>query len=172
MLLVADFMTYSWATDTTKATSALNKAEGFVATVLGDISLKTYTDEVYDGNGEMVLILKNPNVVSVSSLKFSDDTVDPTTYFANSYGIRMYYAFPRGFWVIKVTYTAWWTKDTIPLDLKNAIYDLAYIYYQSWDSIGSNIKRESIDWASVEWGDLPNTDAPIEIINSYKTINV
>ena len=42
---------------------------------------------------------------------------------------------------------------------------------QAGDSLGSNIKRESIDGASIEWGELPITGA-VNIVNSYKNIYV
>lgn len=171
MLNVADFKTYSWATNDTLATSALRKAEGFVATILGDIESSEKT-ETYDWNGEYILILKRTPVVSVAELKFSGDLVDTSEYFPNEYGIRMYTQFPRGFGVISVKYTAWWTVDTIPKILKYAIYDLAWAYYLAWDTLGaSNVKRESVDGASIEWGDLQISE-PLKVINSYKTIHV
>jgi len=171
MLVLNDFKTYSWATNDTLATSALRKAEGFVATILGDIEEAEAT-ETYDGNGEYTLVLKRTPVVSVAELRFSGDLVDTTEYFPNEFGIRMYEKFPRGFGVITVKYTAWWTESTIPKRLKYAIYDLAWAYYEAWDSLGnSNIKRESIDGASIEWGDLPISE-PLKVINSYKAIHV
>jgi hypothetical protein len=75
----------------------------------------------------MTLVLKRYPVTAIETMKFSTVLVDPTTYFLqpDTGEIALYVAFPRGYNTIEVVYTAGWTADTIPTQLKYAVYDLA-----------------------------------------------
>lgn len=169
MLKTKDFIAYSGLCEE-DATSALKRAEGFVFSILWDIESKEKA-ETYNGNGEMTLVLKRFPVTAVSYMKFSGDTVDPADYFiqAEEWMIAMQSYFPRGYNVIEVQYTAWWTDATMPTQLKYAIYDLAVKIARAGDSYGSNVKSESIDGASISWWDIEKSQEE-SIINSYKRV--
>jgi len=59
----------------------------------------------------------------------------------------------------------------VPTDLKYAVYDLASKIASAGSSYGSNIKSESIDGASISWGDIEKSKEE-SIIQSYKRIYV
>lgn len=169
MLNIEDFMSYSWFS-IDDATSALKRAEGFMFSILGDVESKEKT-ETYNGNWEMSLVLKRFPVTAVEYIKFSGEP-DTDYYIQHDEGIiARYCAFPRGYNVIEIKYTAWWTVDTIPTDLKYAIYDLASKIASAWSSYGSNVKSESIDGASITWWDIEKSKEE-SIIQSYKRVYV
>lgn len=172
MLDPQKFSEYVWSCDISKATSALTQAEGFVVSILWPLDSATDTEE-YDGNGELALLLNRSPVTEITNMKFNGTTVEPSQYFLQKKTgiVRMYTPFPRGFEAVEVTYTAWYTEDTLPSDIKYAIYDIARAYLQAWDSLGSNVKQESIDGASIVWGEL-DIAKPILVLNSYKKIHV
>jgi len=172
MLNLQDFIEYTGTCDSASATSALSQAEGFAFSILWDRSEREDT-EIYDGNGENYFQLKRYPIISIASLQFDGVVVDPTSYYPNSatWEIRMYTPFPRGFNVLSVQYTAGWTAETIPSDVKFAIYDIARAYLSAGSSLGSNVVRETIDGASIEWKDLPISE-PTAILKSYSNIYV
>lgn len=70
-----------------------------------------------------------------------------------------------------VTYTAGYTEETIPSDLKYAIYDIANKIANAGDSWNSNVSKEHIDGASIEWKSLDIMNS-MNIILSYKKVAV
>lgn len=171
MLNVTEFSQYSNLC-IEDATQALARAEGVLFSILWDVELKEKT-EVYNGNGELNLVLKRYPVTLLSSLKFSGEEVDDTTYYVQEDTgiIERSVAFPRWHKIISVQYTAGWDDTNIPIDLKYAVYDLACKIASAGLSYGSNVKSESIDGASITWWDIEKSKEEAVIL-SYKRIYV
>jgi len=155
MLNLQDFILYSGLSET-DATSALKRAEGFMFSILWDVEQSEKT-EVYNGNWEYTLVLKRYPLVAIDTMTFNSETA--TEYYPQyeTWEIARTIPFPRGYNAISITYTAGWTADTIPTELKYAVYELACKIAQAGESYGSNVTSESIDWASISWWEIEKT---------------
>lgn len=170
MLSLQDIITIAPSgSDTASLQKALVRAENVAKGILPFYESSEKT-EIYDGNGEYSLVLKRNPVSAISEMKFDDEIIDPNQYFLNKDTgiVRMYFWFPRGFNIISVTYTAGYTVDNIPQNLKNAILDLAMSYFTFQNG---NIRKESIDGASVEYESQDITPYT-SIISQYASIYV
>lgn len=173
MLDTWDFINYLWwADDITLAQTVLDKAEMYAISIIWNIEAKNYV-EVYNWNWQNSLVLNNSPINTITILKFNWETQDINNFYLNKWAwiLSSYTYFPRGFNAIEVEYNAWWTNETIPNKLKNAIFSLASKYYKAWDSLDDNVSSESIDWASVSWKAVDKTWED-EIFKSYRKIYV
>lgn len=166
------FMTYAGSTDTQSATSALTQAEGLMYSIIGDVS-KSQKTEYHDLNWEIPLVLKRYPIDSVSEIKIDGIVQDLSTFsIKNDSGIiRKPSWFSRGYLSLEVTYTAGYDDATIPVSLKYAVWNIAKIYLTNLSTLWSNVKKETVDGASIEWGDLGISDQ-VKIIESYKQYHV
>lgn len=133
--------------------------------------------EYYSAYGSSYLVLNNYPITSVSgvyddvSRVWDDDTIiDSADYIVDSNIIYLNgYYFSGGAKAVKVVYTAGYTSNTIPQDLKQAaIMEVAHLYRKA--SIGVDVNSRSTGDNSTSYNitDLqPNTKL---IFNLYKRL--
>ena len=151
----------------------MESAQAQVVAYIGyQIEETTYTDDIFDLNGEKKFILPNYPVISISSIEINNDGEwDPLTTYTlqKSRGMIVHDTFfPRGYGRLKVSYTAGYDETTVPAVIKQAILSLATLGYQNNQSGG--IKREKIDGASeIEYADSSTSSSQIlSTLNPYK----
>ncbi len=119
--------------DTAYANALINSASQFISNFCDRVFIKaTYTNEVYDGNGDKELFLRNypitdASTVTVKTWDTFSDVVDSTLVVNTDYLIytdegmiykraRWYKAHQR----YRITYTAGYLVANVPYDLKQA----------------------------------------------------
>lgn len=145
------------------------------------IELKDYTD-IRDWQGERELILKDFPIKTLSSYQnntwsfwvpiWSDFDVNNYALNKEQWIIRSLFQVPRWFQNIKIVYQAWY--DVVPEDIQYACIKIATLMYTWAWKLKQNIKKESLDWASVEY-DLERQGLEREIfliLDNYKMKNV
>lgn len=141
------------------------------------IESKNFT-EIYNWQGEYEFLLKNFPVSSLTSFKYNTGTFsspiwtdfDPDTYRLEwSCGkIWLTFSLNKGLQNIQTVYTAWYTEETLPNDLKQAIIFLAAYYY---DTRGSNwLVSENVDWTGVVYDKKWIPEHILVILNKYKNV--
>jgi uncharacterized phiE125 gp8 family phage protein len=98
----------------------------------------TYTDEMYDGDGETVLYLKHIPIIAVTTLQIYDgtswDTIPSTDYklYATVGKIVLTEGdvFTSGYQYVKITYSA--GQATVPPVIKHAARMMVRYYYTKW----------------------------------------
>lgn len=154
IISTSDYNTYAGISgqDTLVAT-LISGAQAAIERACGVDSFDStsYTDQLYDGTGTPTLILRNAPITAVSSIEIRSGLADatPTTLESNTYiaetdrsGLihrlgsgplevweRAPWATPEPIWPtgrlnVLVTYTAGYTSQTMPADLKQAMYRL------------------------------------------------
>ena len=177
---LADLKTYLGVTDNSEdavLTVFLNGADAYAKNRMGR-DIEKGTDpivEEMDGHGENVIQVRNWPIVSVASVEYNDlvswKPYDPSAYFVKkSTGqIRFpYFGTLRGFGNIRVTYVGGY--ETVPKDISTAVVRIAASTYNRRNSDG--IKREKIEGAEIEYSpETIPTDA-LDVLDSYRNIDV
>lgn len=134
----------------------LQNAQGIAENIIGGkIDLQTFTDEEMDGHGEQVYVLPFYPVVTFTSFQYKNgntwETVTDSYHLKKQTGeIRLPDSIvPRGYGNVRASYTAGYTEETLPADIRQAIIDIASSLYNLRGSTG--IKREKIDGAELEF---------------------
>lgn len=151
----------------------LASAQAQVVAYIGyNIENTTYTDEIFDLNGQKQFVLPFYPVTALTSIAIKNDsTWDPlTTYTLKSkWGIIVHDDFfPRWYARLKVTYSAGYTDTTVPSPIREAIIWLSTLSYH--DNQSGGIKREKVDGASeVEYTDSKQaTEKIFASLNCYR----
>ena len=118
--------------------AATDLAEGYVGVVLGR---KTFTAELYDGGQEFIRI-RNPKVISITSVSENDEAVSSSNYVMDYTGQRLYrigsgtlYATNSyGYWVqgmnnVSITYVAGYVNP--PMAAKQGVLEILRHLWQT-----------------------------------------
>jgi hypothetical protein len=118
--------------------AATDLAEQYTGIVLGR---RTYTNELYDGTGEFIRI-RNPKVVSVTSVYENNALIDSTAYVVDPTGQRLYRvgsdtlysSNSYGYWApgmnnVKVTYVAGYANP--PMSAKQGVLEIIRHLWQT-----------------------------------------
>lgn len=141
---LADYKTYLKITDDRMDAELTPLVNGVEADIKGflnrDLESTTYADELYDGNGKSVLILRQFPITAVDTIYEWDgdswDLIEEGTDYErlvilpDSEGIYLQdFTFLEGTQNYKITYTAGYSN--IPSGIKYACFELAYLRYRN-----------------------------------------
>ena len=170
--------------------SAISRVEEYLNFTL---ETDTYTEELYDGNGENTLSLNQRPITALTTLEVYDGLDSDGTQIWDTWaqnedydrllvindGTQVYLdgaTFPWDNQNIRFTYTAGWTTDTLPAKIMKAILDLSHIYYhaiRSDKSLGktSNVQQAGVGSSTITY-DTQAEKNILESIASFKLWNV
>lgn len=129
-----------------------------------------YTDVWYAGNGTQKLWLRHRPITALTSIEVNGSTYD-TTDFDISDGRYIYWDddyFPQGWHKVKLTYTAGWTRVTMPGTIRLAALKLCAYYYNMQGREG--LSAESRDDGSNFTYDLEQEETILGSINQYQAV--
>jgi hypothetical protein len=113
-----------------------------------------------DGHQTLFLPTGGP-VTAVSLATFNDDSSDydavedSAVRFSSAGAVRCSMSLPYGFQAVRATYTAGWTDQTVPGDLRGALMDLVLVKLQQINNL-TDITAEA---ASTDSGDQSATES-------------
>lgn len=158
--------------------SAIDQASSFIVSYTGrNLEATDYTLRI-DGNGQDELLLPTFPINSLTSLSYNSGTLGTpiwTPYSVDEYMfdwptgvVSLTFRLCRGIKNIQVVFNAWF--DPIPNDLQRATMQIATYYYSGAGKTTSQVKKEQVDGASIEYD---TTIGGIEqdsytILNKYK----
>lgn len=149
-----------------------------------------YTQDLYDGNRQTHLILRNWPVASVSSAQYKGGSLSNPTwtdFTANDWDLlrkdrgMIYFpgGVPKGIENIRITYTAGYkidfnneqdpAKHTLPFDLELVVKQLVSGIYDQRKAVGK--KSEAVEGARIDWGKIVTAEMK-EVILKYRKINL
>lgn len=150
--------------ETVEAAVLINSASQFINNFCDRVFIETlYTDEIYDGNGDKELYLKNypitnAEAVIVKTWDTFSNIVDSTLAINTDYLVYVNKGliFKRGSWILapqryRITYTAGYLVDKVPYDLKYACAQICQHLNNSKNNPG--IASEAIGKYSVSYKD-------------------
>lgn len=150
------------STDDAQISRLITAASDWIQNYLSrDIVVTTYTDEIYHGNGQVQLMLRQYPIVAVSSVQVISGSTVLATYAASDvyFDDRSVYlksgTFPRGQGNIKITYQAGYT--TIPFTLQQATIELVAMRYREKDRVGHVSKQLGGETVTFNISDMPNS---------------
>lgn len=176
IVTLAQFKTYLGITSSTEDTNLqtiLDAVNQFVETYCHRSFEEAEYVELYDGTGTTSLILRHRPVTEITEILIYDDEITMRTEVG---GDGYYYKdlasgiimrddlWDRGQGIITVTYTAGYTDETIPADLRYAVYELATYFRNTRkkagmlsETLGSYSYRLAMDLGSMGGGlTIPN----------------
>lgn len=156
---VKTWLNLSVTTDDALLASLVTDASAYIQDSLSrDVIQKTYTNEVYHGNGTNRLVLRQYPIQSVTSIVVTDPSSKVQTTLTDFwFDDRTIYlgsgSFTQGAGNVKVTYVAGYTS--IPQDMKRATIELTAFMYRSRTRIGSASKQLGGETGSFNTSDFP-----------------
>lgn len=179
---VKDYLGITDNSQDTLLTSLLESADALVKSYTGrDFEEQTYT-HLFNWKGELEFLLKQYPVSVLTSFQYntgSFSTPSWTDFDQDSYKpdpetgiVWSMFNIPKWIQNIRAVYTAWYTAEDMPGDIKNAVIKLTATYY-NW-SKSDGIKSESVDWASLVY-DKTMDWIPSDILlvlNRYKNVQI
>lgn len=175
---IKDYLKITDNTSDALLTSAIKQAGDFIESYTGrKLEATDYTLRI-DGNGQDELVLPHFPVNTLTSLSYNSGTLGTpvwTSFDANNYMVdsetgivSLTFSLNRGIKNIRAVFNAWYT--TIPEDIQRATMQIATYYYSWAGKTTSQVKRERVDGAEIEydttiWGIEQDS---YSILNKYK----
>lgn len=178
-MTVSDLKNYLWICDDTQDRVLNILLESSISSINNYIwrdILLSEREELYNGNAQRELCLKNYPVVTIDNISYnfwSNDVpvrveVPPSDYTVKLSNWTVYFSnhLTRWFNNYKFVYTAWY--DPLPSDIKLCILKTAARYYNSMSS--DWIKWETVNWDRIDFDTSSMPNDVMMLLSKYRDI--